>query len=167
MSYCQGCADSDKRISGLESQLCRAREALEEIAKGEGAFSLDPLTHASNTIDSMKEIAKQALSSPGPCRHYIRMKALEKQVDQLEDDICNNFDVKALKKVEQLQYEKIQKLEQENAHLREAVEWACGEGLEEGRYLKLYCDKGGYWGIEGREEFVTELRRRAGKEGER
>jgi len=35
--------------------------ALKEIAKGEGAFSLDPLTHASNTIDNMKEIAEKAL----------------------------------------------------------------------------------------------------------
>lgn len=35
--------------------------ALEEIAKGEGAFSLDPLTHAGNTIDNMKEIARAAI----------------------------------------------------------------------------------------------------------
>lgn len=39
--------------------------ALREIAKGEGAFSLDPLVHASNTIDSMKEIAQTALADHG------------------------------------------------------------------------------------------------------
>lgn len=37
-------------------------EALREIAKGEGAFSLDPLTHCSNTVDSMKAIALAAIA---------------------------------------------------------------------------------------------------------
>ena len=36
------------------------RTALEEIAKGEGAFSRDRLTHASNCIESMKAIATAA-----------------------------------------------------------------------------------------------------------
>lgn len=36
--------------------------ALREIAKGEGAFSRDPLTHAANCLDSMKEIARAALA---------------------------------------------------------------------------------------------------------
>ena len=35
--------------------------ALEEIAKGEGPFSRDPLTHAENIIEAMKEIARAAL----------------------------------------------------------------------------------------------------------
>jgi len=35
--------------------------ALQEIAKGEGPFSRDPLTHAENTIEAMKEIARLAL----------------------------------------------------------------------------------------------------------
>lgn len=37
-------------------------EALKEIAKGRGAFDRDPLQHASNTIDNMKEIANEAIS---------------------------------------------------------------------------------------------------------
>lgn len=46
---------------------CQAREierletALREIIKGEGAFSRDPLVHASNTIDHLVEIAQEAL----------------------------------------------------------------------------------------------------------
>ena len=36
--------------------------ALEEIAKGEGAFSMDPLSFASNTIENMKEIANAAIA---------------------------------------------------------------------------------------------------------
>ena len=37
-------------------------EALREIAKGKGAYSRDPLTHAKNTIDNMKEIASDAIA---------------------------------------------------------------------------------------------------------
>jgi len=37
-------------------------EALKEIAKGEGAFSRDQLTHATNTIEAMKEIARAAIA---------------------------------------------------------------------------------------------------------
>ena len=37
-------------------------EALREIAKGEGEYSFDPLTHAGNTIESMIEIALAALA---------------------------------------------------------------------------------------------------------
>ena len=37
--------------------------ALAEIAKGEGAYSRDPLIHAGNTIDNMKGIAKAALAA--------------------------------------------------------------------------------------------------------
>lgn len=40
------------------------REALKEIAKGEGAYSHDQLEHATNTIRNMKEIANEALSLP-------------------------------------------------------------------------------------------------------
>jgi len=36
-------------------------EALKEISEGKGRYSLDPLTHASNTIDDMKEVAVKAL----------------------------------------------------------------------------------------------------------
>lgn len=41
------------------------REALKEIVKGEGAFSRDPLTHATNCIDNMKAIARRALKIGG------------------------------------------------------------------------------------------------------
>ena len=37
-------------------------DALMEIAKGEGAFSRDPLTFANNTIENMKEIANTAIA---------------------------------------------------------------------------------------------------------
>ena len=39
----------------------RLREALEEIQRGEGGYSQDPLTHAGNCIESMKAIAADAL----------------------------------------------------------------------------------------------------------
>ncbi len=37
-------------------------EALERIAKGEGAFSMDPLKHAENCIEDMKLIANLAIA---------------------------------------------------------------------------------------------------------
>ena len=41
----------------------RLKAALTEITRGEGSFSSDPLTHASNTIDNLIEIAQKALES--------------------------------------------------------------------------------------------------------
>lgn len=41
-----------------------AEQALRQIAKGEGRFSRDPLTHASNTIEDMKALAVAALAGP-------------------------------------------------------------------------------------------------------
>jgi len=35
---------------------------LEEIEKGEGRFSRDPLTHADNCIEDMKSIARAAIA---------------------------------------------------------------------------------------------------------
>lgn len=49
----------------LHSEVRELRQALEEIAKGGGPYSQDPLKHASNTIESMKQIAKDALNN-GP-----------------------------------------------------------------------------------------------------
>ena len=49
----------DKR---LEENKYEMLKALKEIRKGEGAFSLDHLTHAENTIESMKNTAKEVLS---------------------------------------------------------------------------------------------------------
>ncbi len=37
-------------------------EALQQIAKGEGRFSRDPLEHASSTIEDMKAIAEAAIA---------------------------------------------------------------------------------------------------------
>ena len=36
-------------------------EVLKEISKGEGAYSIDPLEHAGNTITNMKSIADKAI----------------------------------------------------------------------------------------------------------
>lgn len=36
--------------------------ALEEIAEGAGPFSQDPLEHAANTIEAMKELARAAIA---------------------------------------------------------------------------------------------------------
>ena len=40
--------------------------ALAEIAKGEGAFSRDPLVHCGNAVDSMKAIASAAIAQADP-----------------------------------------------------------------------------------------------------
>jgi hypothetical protein len=42
----------------------RYAAALREIQEGKGKFSRDPLTHASNTIDDMKALARAALAEP-------------------------------------------------------------------------------------------------------
>lgn len=47
-------ADKDRKIHAL-------LEALKEIAKGRGAYSLDPLAHASNVIEDMKALATDAI----------------------------------------------------------------------------------------------------------
>ncbi len=41
------------------------REGLREIARGEGAFSRDRLTHCHNTVDNMKEIARALVAKTG------------------------------------------------------------------------------------------------------
>jgi hypothetical protein len=45
--------------------ICLAIEALREISLGMGEFNRDPLRHAENTIDSMKEIAVEAFTKIG------------------------------------------------------------------------------------------------------
>jgi len=45
----------------LQDENERLREALQQIAKGEGAFSRDPLEHAESTIDEAKATARAAL----------------------------------------------------------------------------------------------------------
>ena len=39
----------------------KMKEALEEITKGEGRYDMDHLVHASNTIEDMRKLAKEAL----------------------------------------------------------------------------------------------------------
>ena len=56
MSYhdCIGCLARQTIID-------KYKEALEEISEGKGAYNMDPLTHASNTIRDMVELAKKVL----------------------------------------------------------------------------------------------------------
>ena len=53
---CPECPEKDKKITMLLG-------ALKEIAKGEGAFSLDPLKHANNTIQNIIDIAYDAMKA--------------------------------------------------------------------------------------------------------
>lgn len=63
--------DGDMEMQGTASARLISRAwalpmlvaALEEIAKGTGPFSRDPLLHAANTIESMKETARAALAA--------------------------------------------------------------------------------------------------------
>ncbi len=48
-------------VEALANDNLRLRAALTEIAKGEGAFSRDPLEHAGSCIESMKATAWKAL----------------------------------------------------------------------------------------------------------
>ncbi len=49
-----------------EADVGRLVATLRCIAKGEGAFSRDPLTHAQNTIGSMILLAREAIDRFGP-----------------------------------------------------------------------------------------------------
>lgn len=55
-----------RKLGAAEATVARLRGALGEIAKGEGRFSRDPLTHAGNTIEDMIALAKAALAAAGP-----------------------------------------------------------------------------------------------------
>lgn len=64
--------ESVQTVAALRESVVRAVnshdalvEALREILKGEGRFSLDHLEHAKNCIDNMKSIAAAALKSAG------------------------------------------------------------------------------------------------------
>lgn len=54
-------ADMRQSESICMAQYVRLYEALCHIAKAEGRFSTDPLTHAENTIEDMRQLAKDAL----------------------------------------------------------------------------------------------------------
>ena len=49
------CMRYETRISELEG-------VLNEIAEGKGRYSMEPLEHASNTIEDMKELANDAIA---------------------------------------------------------------------------------------------------------
>lgn len=45
-----------------EEKLAKCVEALQEITRGMGRFSRDPYEHCNNTVEDMKELARQALA---------------------------------------------------------------------------------------------------------
>ena len=52
---------TDAQTEHFQKELDRYRTALEEIVKGMGPYSRDPLEHAGNTIEAMKQLAADAL----------------------------------------------------------------------------------------------------------
>lgn len=50
-------------LEKLAAERERFADALREISQGAGRYSRDPLTHASNCIEDMKQLASDALSS--------------------------------------------------------------------------------------------------------
>ena len=52
-----------QEISRLRAANKSLLTALKEIAKGEGRYSMDPLEHAGNTVEDMKELANAAISA--------------------------------------------------------------------------------------------------------
>lgn len=44
-----------------KEKLAEVKEILIEISEGRGVFSMEPLEHCSNTVDSMKKLAEKAL----------------------------------------------------------------------------------------------------------
>lgn len=50
-----------KCVQAIREERAQLLEALKEIARGEGAFSRDPLEHAENCIEHAKAIAKSAI----------------------------------------------------------------------------------------------------------
>ena len=54
-------ADHVRTIAELRAEIERLEDALKEISKGEGRFSMDRQKHANNTIEDMIGLAKAAL----------------------------------------------------------------------------------------------------------
>ena len=52
----------ESRLADAEARVREVEEALVQIAKGEGRFSLDHFQHAKNTIEDMKVLAVTALA---------------------------------------------------------------------------------------------------------
>lgn len=59
---CNKHATAWDRLLQVEREAKDMEATLREIAKGEGRFSLDPLKHASNTVEDMKALADAALA---------------------------------------------------------------------------------------------------------
>lgn len=53
-------SDNYKSFCEMKAKIERLLDALKEIVKCEGEFSLDPTRHCINTVDNMKAIAKAA-----------------------------------------------------------------------------------------------------------
>ena len=60
VGFTAGGAGEGAGMTPLETELLAA---LNEISKGAGEFSMDPLEHATNCIESMREIARTALTA--------------------------------------------------------------------------------------------------------
>ena len=56
-----GCVEKEENAR-LMAAAPEMLEALEDIARGAGPYSRDPLTHASNTIEYMVSIAQSAIA---------------------------------------------------------------------------------------------------------
>lgn len=57
---------SRQAVDEAASEIERLRLALTRVSEGFGAFSTDPLTHAKNCIEEMRQIALDALSTEQP-----------------------------------------------------------------------------------------------------
>lgn len=73
-----------KRVADLEA-------ALREIAKAEGAFSRDPLEHAGNCIQSMRDLAREALTKAETIQSVCACEFDECRKQELKSDqYCHN-----------------------------------------------------------------------------
>jgi hypothetical protein len=57
--------DLEVKLRVAEEKLEKTREGLKEIIKGMGRYSQDQFEHARNTIEDMKELARQTLAQIG------------------------------------------------------------------------------------------------------
>ncbi len=60
-SWIDRCNAQQARAAAAEARVAELEAALREIEKGAGEYSMDPLAHCTNTVESMKEIASAAL----------------------------------------------------------------------------------------------------------
>jgi hypothetical protein len=55
--------DLSETVESQSLTISKLREGLEEIAKGQGAYDLNPLKHCANAVENMREIAKSLLNT--------------------------------------------------------------------------------------------------------